>query len=202
MRSNHILSSLSLSIVLALAGNGVAVADSTQQQADHDHHSHDHDHGHDHSNGHNKAHSNDHDHAHGHDGHELLPPVPDNHEPWAIDEPLGEGMTRVRQALAALPADAGAAIEPATVTALTGEVDAAINYMFANCSLPPEPDAALHGVLAQLMVSSRDLRDDAADDSAVPNMREAIDRYALLFDDPDARADGYGTGVPAARHPH
>lgn len=188
MRSHHILSALSLAIVLAVAGNGLAVADSPQPVAGHDHEHHSHDH--------------EHSHAHGDDGHELLPPVPDNHKPWAIDEPLGEGMTRVRQALAAVPADAGAVIAPATVTALTGEVDAAINYMFAHCSLPPEPDAALHGVLAQLMVSSRELRDNAADTSAVATMREAVDRYARLFDDPDARAEGYGTGVPAARHPH
>ncbi|MCK9487940.1 MAG: hypothetical protein M0Q42_00795 [Xanthomonadales bacterium] len=196
MKPNQILTSLSLAIALALAGGGFALADSAQPATDHDQHSHAPDHHPEQSDDHDQHHHGDDHHAHGHAGHELLPPVPENHEPWAIDEPLGKGMTRVRQALADVPSDADAAIEPAAATALADEVDSAINFMFANCQLPPEPDAALHGVLAQLMVSSRELRDDAAG-NPLADMRGAVDRYALLFDDADARAEGYGTKAGA-----
>lgn len=107
-------------------------------------------------------------------------PVPDGHQPWAPDAPLLEGMARVRAAVAALEA----APAPAEAAGHVAEVDEAVGYIFANCSLDPEPDAALHGVLARLMAASRALRTDPADAAAVSSMRAAIDNYQALFDDP------------------
>lgn len=192
---------LPLSLALALASAGAPAMAETAPAADHERSSQAHDHGHAPGQTPAAAHDPPHAHEHHHHGHVLLPPVPDNHQPWATDEPLRQGMTRVRKAVATVPAEAGARIDPATATALADEVDAAINYMFANCSLPPEPDAALHGVLAQLMVSSGELRSEAADAGPqVAKMRAALDRYALLFDDPAARAAGYGGDTGAHQH--
>lgn len=107
-------------------------------------------------------------------------PVPDGHTPWAPDAPLVEGMSRVRTAVAALDDQA----DEATVAASAAEVDAAVDYMFANCSLPTEPDVALHAILARLMAATQALRADPGDLAAVADMRAAIANYEVLFADP------------------
>ena len=56
--------------------------------------------------------------------------------------------------------------------------------MFANCDLEPEPDVALHGILARLMAASEALREAPADPAPVAGMREALADYGRLFDDP------------------
>ncbi|NLA68369.1 MAG: DnrO protein [Gammaproteobacteria bacterium] len=116
-------------------------------------------------------------------------PVPDGHVRWEPDAPLLEGMSRVRTALAGLE-HAGPEQHPdeATVVARAAEVDAAIEYMFANCSLDTEPDIALHAILARLMAGTRALHEDPADTAPVADMEAAIDNYRQLFDDPAADA--------------
>ena len=56
--------------------------------------------------------------------------------------------------------------------------------MFANCKLEPEPDLALHGVLARLMAGTRSLHAHPADAAPVAAMRAAVQDYGRLFDDP------------------
>src|SRR5690606_29825201 len=63
-------------------------------------------------------------------------PVPANHVPWTPDAPLIEGMSRVRTAVGALESHPDAD----TVRARAADVDAAVEYMFANCKLDTEPD--------------------------------------------------------------
>lgn len=138
-----------------------------------------------------------HDHAHDADDHAhdaahalgMEFPVPENHVPWQPDAPLIEGMSRVRTAIAALD-DAGPAQLPdaATVTARAADVDAAIAYMFANCTLDTEPDIALHAILARLMAGTQALEADPADSAAVADMGAAVDNYERLFDDPNTEA--------------
>ncbi|QDW66125.1 DnrO protein [Luteimonas granuli] len=124
-----------------------------------------------------------HDAAHGHA--EALGvdfPVPANHEPWAPDAPLIEGMSRVRAAIAGLETGP----DEATVVARAADVDAAVEYMFANCSLPTEPDVALHAILARLMAGSEALKDNPSDTAAVADMHGAVANYEQLFDDPNS----------------
>ncbi len=125
------------------------------------------------------AHAHDDAHA-GHAAADADVPVPDGHEAWTPDAPLIEGMSRVRAAVDAL--EAGPA--PAAVEGLVAQVNDAIGYMFANCTLDPEPDAALHGLLARLMAASRALQADPADAAPVSSMRAAVANYEALFDDP------------------
>lgn len=108
-------------------------------------------------------------------------PVPENHEAWAPDAPLIEGMSRVRSAIAALEGHP----DEATVAARAADVDSAVEYMFANCSLPTEPDIALHAILARLMAGSEALKADPADHAAVLDMHGAVANYEQLFDDPN-----------------
>lgn len=112
-------------------------------------------------------------------------PVPDGHVLWQPDAPLIEGMTRVRAAVGALE-QADAQLDDAGVLAQAAEVDAAIDYMFENCSLPTEPDVALHAVLARLMAGSQALQADPADLAPAHDMAAAVENYEALFDDPNA----------------
>ena len=131
-----------------------------------------------------------HDADHGHDVSHALGmevPVPDNHVPWQPDAPLVEGMSRVRAAVAGLEA-AGPGADEAAVLARAADVDAAIEYMFENCSLDPEPDVALHGVLARLMAGSQALQANPADLGPAHDMAAAVENYERLFDDPNAAA--------------
>jgi len=107
-------------------------------------------------------------------------PVPENHQPWTPDAPLMEGMSRVRAAVSGLEA----APDQAAVASHVAEVDEAIRYMFANCKLDPEPDAALHIVLARLMAASGELQAEPAATAPVAEMRAAVENYEALFDDP------------------
>ena len=114
-------------------------------------------------------------------------PVPANHEPWTPDAPLMEGMSRVRHAIATL----GAQPQPdeATVMARAADVDAAIEYMFANCKLDTEPDIALHAILARLMAGTKALHANPLDTSTVDDMHAAVKNYDRLFDDPNSRGE-------------
>ncbi|MGY1409026.1 hypothetical protein ACW5EG_05560 [Luteimonas sp. A611] len=108
-------------------------------------------------------------------------PVVEGHEPWTPDAPLIEGMSRVRTAIAGLKSDP----DPATVAARATDVDAAIEYMFANCELETEPDVALHAILARLMAGTQALHANPADAAPVADMHAAVGNYEALFDDPN-----------------
>lgn len=112
-------------------------------------------------------------------------PVPENHVPWTPDAPLVEGMSRVRTAIAGLEHEGSAHPDEATVQARAADVDGAVEYMFANCSLDPEPDIALHAILARLMAGTQALRGNPGNALAVADMQGALANYEQLFDDPN-----------------
>jgi len=109
-------------------------------------------------------------------------PMPEDHVQWEPDAPLVEGMSRVRTAIDGLEQST----DEATVLARAADVDDAVEYMFENCSLPVEPDIALHAVLARLMAGSQALNADPADTAPVHDMHAAVANYEALFDDPNA----------------
>ncbi|HEY4529410.1 MAG TPA: DnrO protein [Luteimonas sp.] len=133
-------------------------------------------------------------HAHGaHDGHAMH----GSHHPaaaagetgaWTPDAPLIDGMARVSAAVASLAHMEMGHMAGAQVLSVADTIDAAVEDMFANCKLAPEPDAALHGILARLMAASKALRDAPADPAPAAVMRAALAEYARLFDDPRAAA--------------
>lgn len=139
---------------------------------------------------HTAAHESHSDAAHGHDDHAhdvtqaagVDFPVPEGHAKWEPDGPLVEGMSRVRAAIDGLEQ----ASDDTTVLAGAAEVDAAVEYMFENCSLPLEPDIALHAVLARLMAGTQALNADPSDTGPVHDMHGAVANYEDLFDDPNA----------------
>lgn len=105
---------------------------------------------------------------------------------WMADPPLREGMARIgkeRQALG--PLEHGhLAVEDVTVHAQA--IRAAVDFMFANCRLDPEPDSALHPLLAQLIGASQALLEHPSDPAPLAEVDAALVRYKQLFDEPDS----------------
>lgn len=121
---------------------------------------------------------------------------------WKPDAPLREGMRRMRDAIQALAPHEDAPMAEAAVSARVAEIDQAAAYMFANCRLEPEPDHALHDVLARLMAGAQALRSDPADPSPVASMRAALHDYVGLFDDPTLLSSAQpGPQADPRRHP-
>lgn len=131
------------------------------------------------------SHADDHDHSHS--AVESHPwQVPADHVRWTPDAALLEGMARIRSALHDLAPHEIGRLGQAQVIAHADRIDAAIQYLFANCKLEPEPDAALHHILAALMNGSRALHADPSDNTPLADMNAAVRHYAELFDDPDS----------------
>lgn len=109
----------------------------------------------------------------------------DNGDKWAIDPPLrkamGEISNAMRTSLEAIHQDRLPAKEYA---ALASQVNEGVAYMVANCELPPDADAQLHMVIAQLMAGSKKMASgsDVRRDGAV-QVLGALDAYAHYFDD-------------------
>ncbi|WP_027484429.1 hypothetical protein [Rhodanobacter sp. OR87] len=116
---------------------------------------------------------------------------------WAPDAPLSEGMRRAHAAVDELRHyEMGHMSAPMAVDRAT-EVEQAVSYMFANCKLAPEPDAALHGILVPLMSAAQTLKADPKKVSAVAEMRAAIAHYPQYFNDP-----GWDKPAPAMHEMH
>ena len=118
--------------------------------------------------------------------------------PFATDAPLRAGMGRVRKsvesltALTALTASSsvGAAgesgVDDTRVLGMTAEIRSAIQSIFAECRLPPDADAALHPLLADLLQASAALTDAPSSLTPVAQMQRVMTRYDAKFRDEDS----------------
>lgn len=102
---------------------------------------------------------------------------------WQPDAPLSRGMQRVRAATAALEHGEHGHLDAAQVQGIAAELRAAVDEMFANCRLDPEPDAALHPLLARVLGASRALAGGEFDQAALDELRAVLARYPELFED-------------------
>ena len=109
--------------------------------------------------------------------------------PWPSDAPLREGMRRMHRAVEALGHAEHGHLDATQTSAAAQQVQDAANYMFANCKLTPEPDAALHGVLATLIGGAAAIKTNPANTSPVASMRDALALYPRMFDDATWQAD-------------
>jgi hypothetical protein len=125
-----------------------------------------------------------HDHAHAAGGATVTVPAGG----WATDAPLRKGMARVRTALDELRHYEMGHMPRSLAVGKADEVEDAIGYLFANCHLEADADAALHAILVPLLAAVQRFRTDPADTGAIPAMRAAVADYPRLFDDPQARA--------------
>jgi hypothetical protein len=102
---------------------------------------------------------------------------------WQADEPLARGMQRLRAATRALSHGAHGHLDVAQVQAISRQLDAAVRDMFAQCRLEPEPDAALHPLLARVLQASARLAGGRFDPQALAELEAVLARYPQLFED-------------------
>lgn len=124
---------------------------------------------------------------HEHEEHAAHAPAPvlAEGERWATDAPLREAMLRIRgAALQHLPAFHGGTLEVAHAEALATAIEEDVGYMVRNCKLMPEPDAALHGLIARMLEAARALRNDAAAAQGMPVLLAVLHDYQTSFDHP------------------
>jgi len=124
-------------------------------------------------------------HAHeGHAAHAATAAAPAPAQRWTPDAPLSEGMRRAHAAVDELRHYEMGHMSAPMAADRAIEVEQAVTYMFANCKLAAEPDAALHGILVPLMSAAQALKADPQKVSAVADMRAAIAHYPQYFNDP------------------
>lgn len=109
-----------------------------------------------------------------------------NGEKWVIDAPLRQAMGDISEAMRqSLPAIHEDQLPAEDYVPLANQVNDGVAHMIANCELPPEADAQLHMVIAQLMAGSEKMAaSDAPRDGAV-QVLGALDAYQQYFDDPE-----------------
>ncbi len=110
--------------------------------------------------------------------------VPVPARPWAPDASLKTGIRRANTAVDQLQHhEMGHMSEPMVVDRAT-EVEDAVTFMFANCKLAADPDAALHAILVPLLGAAQALKSDPQNIKAVADMRTALAHYPQYFNDP------------------
>lgn len=123
-------------------------------------------------------------HAHGHEAHTAAEPVPATEKRWAVDAPLQAGMGRIRAAVEGLGHHESGHLDKKQVVTLAAEIEAQVQYLIANCKLDPKADAALHGIIAQLLSGAKALKHAPTDAAPVAGLRTALADYPKYFDDP------------------
>lgn len=108
------------------------------------------------------------------------PPPPPAAARWQADAPLRAGMARVRAATDALEQGGQGR---AQVLALADEIESAVKSMIAQCKLEPAADAALHPLLARLLVASQALRDAPEAPAPLAELRAILAGYEQLFEE-------------------
>jgi hypothetical protein len=122
------------------------------------------------------------------DSHEAGAPAPPVDALWPTDVGLRVGMSRI-----------DAAVERATEVThplsreqaeeLARAVEQNVSYIIENCRLPPEPDAALHVLIGQMMAAAGQLRNEATAGTALTSLRGVLQVYRSTFDHAAASGD-------------
>jgi hypothetical protein len=107
---------------------------------------------------------------------------------WETDAALRKAMSEIRDALAA-DGDALSAgmMNNSKYEALAKKIDAQTAYVVVNCKLPPEADAQLHVVLAQIMQGSVAMKGQDPNLSrrtGAERVVAALDAYSRFFEHP------------------
>jgi hypothetical protein len=120
------------------------------------------------------------EHGHAHD----IEPAPPTDEAmreggWRTDAPLRQAMQAILDAVVtAVRVDGNG-------PALAAELRRQVDYMVANCKLDPAADAALHGIIADLLRAAGRLDAGATPAQEHDELHAALARYGGQFDHPD-----------------
>lgn len=103
---------------------------------------------------------------------------------WQADASLREGMRRIHDAVEELHRYELGRMNRTSALAHVASIQDAGAFIFTHCKLPPDADAALHGILVPLLGAAQTLSDDPQAIAAVATMRDAVAGYPRYFDDP------------------
>lgn len=121
-----------------------------------------------------------------HDHHQAAATAPAPAQRYATDAPLRAHMGGIRTAVTALEHGEHGHLDAAQVRILAESIQAHVRGIVAECKLPPDADAALHGIIAPLAANAEKLKADPADSGAIAPMRAALASYDASFDEAPA----------------
>lgn len=97
---------------------------------------------------------------------------------WETDQPLREGMERIRGLVTA----ANAPGSPSEMQALANGIQQQVDYLIANCKLPPAADETLHVMIADLLQGAELVTKKNDPTRGIATMRRALETYPKYFD--------------------
>ena len=127
----------------------------------------------------------EHDHSHGNG--KLAQLTLNNGKKWAADDNLRQGMSRIRDALAAeLPAIHSGKATAEQYRTLAQKTNDQIAFMVKNCKLDRKADAMLHLVLANIIAGADAMttQDGGKARKGAEKIAHALDNYVVYFDHP------------------
>ena len=112
----------------------------------------------------------------------------DNGKKWGTDEPLRRGMASIRETVHGAPAPLhkGTA-KPEAYAEVGNRVEADVGRIVKECKLPPEADAQLHIVIADVIAGAdamKGAKDAKAGRAGLIQVDRALTAYAKHFDHP------------------
>lgn len=123
------------------------------------------------------------DDGHGAVAHELRL---DQGKRWPTDEPLRQGMSDIRAAMAtAFPQIHGGQFTSAQYRALAARLQERVDHVVGNCRLPEEADAQLHLVLMAIVEGTEAMRSGSDRLGGAMRVIQAIEAYGRHFDHPN-----------------
>lgn len=111
--------------------------------------------------------------AHAAHAHDTATPPLANGQRWETDEALRTGMLRIREATSQ---QQGAALVSTT--------KAQVDYLITHCKLDSQADAALHGIISQLLTGADMLNKNPDSPAGVERIQQALQQYPELFNHP------------------
>lgn len=104
---------------------------------------------------------------------------------WQTDAPLRKGMDAIRTDLAARLSEIhDNTLTPAQYNALAASLNGHVEYMVKNCQLPPDADAQLHLVLAEVLQGAHTMHSGHDRQEGAVRVVRALDAYGEHFAHP------------------
>jgi len=106
-------------------------------------------------------------------------------ERWATDESLRTGMTDIRTTFEVRHHEyENGAFDTEDAASLADTIEDRVDFMIANCKLPPAADAELHKLLAAALAAAGTLRTGGDPHTGLHELHRVLDAYATYFDHP------------------
>ena len=110
----------------------------------------------------------------------------DHGNKWAIDASLHTGMNRIKSSLEKnLHAIHHDHFTVSQYQVLAGEMQSHLDYLFANCKLPPAADAQLHLLLVRVMQGVAMMKEGEMPRDGAITLVKALKTYPRYFNDPN-----------------